>query len=109
MSRRSSVPVRSFGAPESTLEGGNQDAHEEPSAARRILGKFSLSNLRHGRPSFATSRGDRDNSSAMNTERAPIPTMMQSSAEVYTTPLPKLSMIVLSIVGSPIPTPYISF
>lgn len=98
-SRRLSAPVRSFGTPESALEEGNQSSHQEPSAARRILGKFSLSNLRHGRPSFATSRGEGEPLSTPNAERAPIPTMMQPSREVYAAPLPKLSMIVLSIVS----------
>ncbi|KAF8155795.1 hypothetical protein B0H34DRAFT_509817 [Crassisporium funariophilum] len=98
-SRRPSAPVRLFGTLESAdLNDENEAPPQETSAADRILGKISLSSLRRGRQSFAASRneGERPRTSP-SLERPPIPTMMQSSGEGYSTPLPKLSMIVLSI------------
>ncbi|KAH9478348.1 Major facilitator superfamily multidrug transporter mfsB [Psilocybe cubensis] len=53
--------------------------------------------------------------STPSTERAPIPTMMQSTGEVYMTPLPKLSMVVLSItmlgefLSANVSTPFLLF
>ncbi|KAJ3514284.1 hypothetical protein NLJ89_g2460 [Agrocybe chaxingu] len=90
-SRRPSIPVRSFGSAEPASEPGNDD---QQSTARRIFGRISFSKLR---PSFSTSRNE-DGALPLTSgsERPPIPTM-QASGEVYSTPLPKLSMIVLSI------------
>lgn len=102
--RRPPAHLRSFGTPELTLEDGNEypqgsTSSEEPSAARRILGKISLSSFRRGRQSVTNpSQGDSRDATTQSSERVPIPTMMQSSGEVYMTPLPKLSMVVLSIV-----------
>jgi hypothetical protein len=91
--------VRSFGIP-LDVEGNEEPPRETSGAAavRRILGKISFSNLRL-RPSFGNN-GGQNPPSTPSTERAPIPTMMQSSGETYMTPLPKLSMIVLSIVSA---------
>ncbi|KDR80263.1 hypothetical protein GALMADRAFT_242597 [Galerina marginata CBS 339.88] len=115
-SRRPSAHVRSFGAPESLPEDGNESSNPEPSAARRILGKMSLSSLRRGRASFVTPRGEGGPPpSTPSAERAPIPTMMQSSGETYMTPLPKLSMVVLSItmlgefLSANVSTPFLLF
>jgi hypothetical protein len=96
-----SVPVRSFGRLDSsTLEGGNEALPRETSTVRRFLGgRISLGNL--GRPSFSSF--GRDGEAALPTpksDRPAIPTMMQPSGEVYSTPLPKLSMVVLSIVSN---------
>lgn len=91
-------PRRVFGSEGSALD----DDIPEQSTARRILGRVSFGNSQH-RPSFAarwrsviTNDGDADGTPT--TERPAIPTMMQSSGEAYMTPLPVLSMIVLSIV-----------
>lgn len=94
-SRRPSTHIRSFGIPEPLSEDSNEAAG--PSTARRILAWMSFSSLRPGRPSFLHRRSEEEAPSTPSTERAPIPTM-SASGEVYMTPLPKLSMIVLSIV-----------
>ncbi|KAF9530140.1 hypothetical protein CPB83DRAFT_851026 [Crepidotus variabilis] len=116
-SRRPSVPSRTFGTPVATdaAEGaGHTD--DSPSMGRRLLGSISLSSLRNARPSFSFSRGGNSTiSSTPETERPPIPTMMQSSGEVYSTPLPKLSMTVLSItmlaefLSANVSTPFLLF
>ena len=93
-SRRPSTHIRSFGSQEPLLE----DATPTPSTAHRILGRISFSSLRRGRPSFLNPRNG-DSTSTPSTERPPIPTMMTGSGEAYMTPLPKLSMVVLSIVS----------
>ncbi len=90
-SRQSSAPTRTFGSVE-------DDAERADHTSRRLSGKISFGRLKLGRPSFAFSRGNNSQIS-VGTERPPIPTMIHSSGEVYSTPLPKLSMIVLSIVG----------
>lgn len=95
-SQPSSTRIRSFGSQEPLTE----EANPSPSTAHRILGRISFSSLRRGRPSFLGSRNDGGSVSTPSTERPPIPTMMNASAEAYMTPLPKLSMIVLSIVSA---------
>ncbi|PPQ77975.1 hypothetical protein CVT25_015442 [Psilocybe cyanescens] len=114
-STRPYTHVRSFGMPSADEDEGLVQ-EEEPSTARRILGKISLSSFRRSRPSFANSMANREsNPSIPSTERAPIPTMMQSSGEVYMTPLPKLSMVVLSItmlgefLSANVSTPFLLF
>jgi len=92
--------VRSFGTP-LDVEGDAEPPRENPGAAvRQILGRISFSSLR-GRPSVVN-HGAQNSPPTPSAERAPIPTMMQSSGEAYMTPLPKLSMIVLSIVSASI-------
>jgi hypothetical protein len=94
-SRSSSVPVRTFGRLDSSVtESGNDGPI---STARRFLGRMSLGNLKGGRPSFGSFR--RDGLPTPKPDRPAIPTMMQPSGEAYSTPLPKLSMVVLSIVS----------
>ena len=93
--RRSSVPIRSFGSQGSGL--GDDTSEAPASTTQRILGRISFGSFRH-RPSFLNRVNEQD-SATPTPERAPIPTMMQPSSEVYTTPLPILSMIVLSIVS----------
>jgi len=94
-------PRRSFGVNESALDDDNETPQYEQNAVRRILHRFSFGSSRH-RPSFtARWRNNVDEEGGMvmpTSERPPIPTMMQPAGEAYTTPLPVLSMIVLSIV-----------
>ncbi|KAK7041431.1 hypothetical protein VNI00_009297 [Paramarasmius palmivorus] len=76
-SRHGSTPHRSFGADDSALD----DTNETPT-------------------SFAARWKNGDGAEAVSTpksERPPIPSVVQSSGEAYVTPLPLLSMIVLSI------------
>ena len=71
---------------------------------RRFSGRVSFSSLLHHRPSFASrwKRGVVDEEAGVSSprpERPLIPSALQPPPEVYSTPLPILSMIVLSIVG----------
>jgi hypothetical protein len=97
-SRSSSLPGRSFGRQDSS--SGNEALPRETFTVRRFLGgRMSLGNL--GRPIFGSFR--RDGEAALSTpksDRPAIPTMMQPSGEVYSTPLPMISMVVLSIVSN---------
>jgi hypothetical protein len=96
---RQSAPSRTFGLSEAS--GNEPDAASTvpaPSGVRQLLGKISLSSFKNARPSFSFSA--RRNTTEPSTERPPIPTMMKPSGEIYSTPLPRLSMIVLSIVRS---------
>jgi hypothetical protein len=102
---RPSLPLRrTFGAGDSALDDTDAPSAERPqNAARRILGGFSFGQNQH-RPSFAARwrGGAHDEEAAADTtpnaERPPIPSALQTAGEAYTTPLPVLSMIVLSIV-----------
>ena len=84
-SPRPNVPVRTFGVVDPE---GEEQAQQPPSAVRRMLSRLSFSSKR--RPSIFGGDGN-------GAEQAPIPTM--TSGELDSTPLPKLSMLVLSIVG----------
>jgi hypothetical protein len=99
-------PVRAFGiqdpvAPSQLLDSSSSSEH---STIRRILGRVSLGGLRKSSNSPLAGLREREAdgiSTATPTpsmSRPPVPTVMQSSGEAYTTPLPILSMIVLSIV-----------
>lgn len=94
VSRQSSRP-RTFGLPEAGVDE-QVETIAEPTGKRRLLGKISLSSFKNARSSFSIGK----NATESNTERPPIPTMMKPSGEIYSTPLPKLPMIVLSIVRS---------
>jgi hypothetical protein len=96
-SRSSSVPVRTFGRLDSSVTDSGNDGPRAISTARRFLGRMSLGNLKGGRPSFGSFR--RDGLPTPKSDRPAIPTMMQPSGEAYSTPLPKISMVVLSIVS----------
>ena len=98
------MPRRVFGPEDSALD--TQDAL--PSRAevpRDHAGRHSSSHTQH-RPSFLTRwqnfRQDEENAipHSPKPDRPPIPSALQPSPEVYATPLPILSMIVLSIVRS---------
>ncbi|THV01922.1 major facilitator superfamily MFS-1 [Dendrothele bispora CBS 962.96] len=74
---------------------------------RRVLGRVSFSNASIRRPSFVgrwknngnnvDHEGGTDTIASPFKERPPIPSVVQSSGEVYMTPLPILPMVVLSI------------
>ncbi|KAF7351232.1 Histone H2B [Mycena sanguinolenta] len=111
-------PRRSFGPNESAVD----DSPETPehNRVRRFIGRLSFGNLSQHRPSFASRlRNNGENGGAEpgtpRTERPPIPTMMHSSGETYATPLPVLSMIVLSItmlgefLSANVSTPFVLF
>lgn len=98
--------VRSFGMDDSALDTDNEtpaaSAGEQTPQTRRILGRISFGHNQH-RPSFTArwmSNVDEEGgfSATPTSERPPIPSALQPSGEAYTTPLPVLSMIVLSIV-----------
>jgi hypothetical protein len=96
------LPRRSFGVQESSVQ---ETSEGESNVIRRVSSRISLWSNRH-RPTFVPwwTKGVNEHgepeSQTPTSGRAPIPTMMQSSGEAYTTPLPILSMIVLSIVRS---------
>ncbi|KAJ7512779.1 hypothetical protein B0H11DRAFT_1947347 [Mycena galericulata] len=114
-------PRRSFGPDESALDDSPETPEQTPSRVQRFIGRLSLGNSQH-RPSFASrwrnNSGNEEEGGppgTPNTERPPIPTMMQSSTETYATPLPILSMIVLSItmlgefLSANVSTPFVLF
>ncbi|TFK19579.1 major facilitator superfamily MFS-1 [Coprinopsis marcescibilis] len=110
-SQRPAAPIRSFG-----LQDGTQESDEAqlntPSAMRRMLGRLSFSSSKR-RPSFLRRHDEEGEDIPM--ERPPIPSMMQTGGETYTTPLPMLSMIVLSItmlgefLSANVSTPFLLF
>lgn len=99
---RRTVPRRSFGVQDSGL---HQTPEREPNAIRRVSSRISAWSDRR-RSSLVPwwKKGVVENGEpepqTPSPARAPIPTMMKPSGEVYATPLPILSMIVLSIVCS---------
>ncbi|KAF9067469.1 hypothetical protein BDP27DRAFT_1267432 [Rhodocollybia butyracea] len=102
--RLSATPRRTFGADDSALD--DTDATPTRSALRRTLPSFT--SLR--RPSFGFKKNDNTDVSP-----APIPSVSQPSPEAYATPLPVLSMIVLSItllgefLSANVSTPFLLF
>lgn len=101
--RTTMPPHRSFGMDESALDDENDTPQHETSAMRKVLGRISFGGSQH-RPSFAArwrngaEEGAEGELLTPSSERPAIPTVVQPSGEAYTTPLPVLSMIVLSIV-----------
>jgi hypothetical protein len=98
----STPPRRTFalGAGDSALD----DNDTTPVAAASRLGRMSFGQSQH-RSSFAARwRGVADEEGRLTgmptSERPPIPSALQPSGEPCTTPLPVLSMTVLSIVSS---------
>ncbi|KAJ7359424.1 major facilitator superfamily domain-containing protein [Mycena albidolilacea] len=111
-------PRRSFGPDESAID----DSPETPeqNRVRSFIGRLSFGNFSQRRPSFASRlrNSGEDGGAEPGTpraERPPIPTMMQSSGETYATPLPILSMVVLSItmlgefLSANVSTPFVLF
>ncbi|KAF8186962.1 major facilitator superfamily domain-containing protein [Mycena galopus ATCC 62051] len=111
-------PRRSFGPNDSAVDDSPETA--DRNRVRSFIGRLSFGNFSQRRPSFASPlRNVGEDAGAEpstpRTERPPIPTMMQSSAETYATPLPILSMIVLSItmlgefLSANVSTPFVLF
>ena len=100
----SSTPRRSFGIDESAL-GINNDTPGSlitGGEQRRILGlgRISFNQIQH-KPSLTSrwrSRDEEDGIPPASPGRPPIPSALEPKGESYSTPLPALSMIVLSIV-----------
>ncbi|TFK49144.1 hypothetical protein OE88DRAFT_472946 [Heliocybe sulcata] len=100
------APTRVFGSEESALDIEDDVTSPNAPGSRRGLGRFSPSfnrTLRHrpsilSRMSFGGSRtGDEENGEEIVADKPLIPSALQQPGEVDVTPLPVLSMIVLSI------------
>ncbi|EGO03767.1 hypothetical protein SERLA73DRAFT_102048 [Serpula lacrymans var. lacrymans S7.3] len=94
--RNSTPPRRSFGVVNSPLDGSTTSpgpalANEPP--GRRFLGRLSSS---YSQRRASATRTDEEAAVKSSMERPPIPNALQAG-EPYSTPLPVLSMIVLSI------------
>ncbi|KAH8829191.1 hypothetical protein DL96DRAFT_1597099 [Flagelloscypha sp. PMI_526] len=119
MSTPGRPPRRSFGIPQQT----SGDLTPDRESLRSKLGRLSFGALQR-RPSFVSRwRGSIDPNSDPEPgtstpgppEQAPIPAVLQAANEPYTTPLPILSMIVLSIamlgefLSASVATPFLLF
>lgn len=105
--QRDSVPIRTFGVQDTPAEEQEGIQQTPASAVRRVLSRLSFGASSKRRPSlFSTADGGDD-------DQPPIPTM--GSGETDATPLPKLSMIVLSItmlgefLSANVSTPFLLF
>ncbi|KAF8889625.1 hypothetical protein BD779DRAFT_322787 [Infundibulicybe gibba] len=114
---RISLPRRTFGIDESALDD-TETPHPEPSVIRKVLGRVSFGSSQHRSSFVARWRSGADGSGVADVstpERPAIPTMMQASGEADTTPLPILSMVVLSItmlgefLSANVSTPFLLF
>jgi len=97
--RQPSGSVRTFGIQDPASDPLENSSTSESNLARRMLGRISFGSL-NGSLRSRLRDGDVGSSASSpgTVGRPPVPTVMQSSGEVYATPLPILSMIVLSIV-----------
>ncbi|KAK7044747.1 histone H2B [Favolaschia claudopus] len=110
-------PNRIFGPPPDESALDDSPDTPERNRIRKFVGRLSFGNLSQHRPSFARSRnsGEDGVSGTPRNERPPIPSVVMTSAEVYATPLPVLSMIVLSItmlgefLSANVSTPFVLF
>ncbi|TFY76791.1 hypothetical protein EWM64_g7223 [Hericium alpestre] len=110
------LPRRVFGIDDSAVADDDL-AHTSPGPSARP-GRISFSRLTH-RPSwFAKWRGedgDEPPAPGAPSDKPPIPSALQQTGEAYSTPLPKLSMTVLSIallgefLTANVSTPYLLF
>lgn len=93
-------PRRVFGPDESALTADEQSPNG-PKQTRRMSGRVSFSTIKPRMSLFGRRRSTMDEENGgeafTNPERPAIPNALQPS-EAYATPLPVLSMIVLSIV-----------
>ncbi|KII87638.1 hypothetical protein PLICRDRAFT_42144 [Plicaturopsis crispa FD-325 SS-3] len=106
-----STPRRSFGVNESALDD-NDTPNDQPTA-RRLFGRLSFNRSQH-RSSWRAVP-DEEGGEGPADERPPIPSALQTPGEAYTTPLPALSMVVLSItmlgefLSANVSTPFLLF
>ncbi|KAF5390805.1 hypothetical protein D9757_004422 [Collybiopsis confluens] len=110
---RLSTPRRTFGTDNSALD----DAEATPvrSTLRRALPRISFGSLRRPSVVFKPSSDHEGGVFSPSADKAPIPSVSQPAPEVYATPLPVLSMIVLSItllgefLSANVSTPFLLF
>lgn len=109
-----STPRRVFGNDDSALDVNSETPASTGGGDHpRVLGRVSFSQGQH-RPSFIsrwrrTQDVEEGLGPAGTPERPAIPSALEPKGESYSTPLPVLSMIVLSIVRSPLNTLQMSF
>lgn len=98
----SSTPRRVFGVDESALDVNDTPGSAAGREQHRVQGRVSF-NQSQRKPSFISRwRRNQDEEDGLGptspAERPPIPSALEPKGESYSTPLPTLSMIVLSIV-----------
>lgn len=91
-SPRESMPIRTFGVQDVQAEEAPQVQQTPSSVVRRVLSRLSLASAKRRGSLFSSADADGNDLH----DKHPIPTMTQGEPD--STPLPKLSMIVLSIV-----------
>ena len=86
------MPIRTFGVQDAEAEESPQVQQAPSSVVRRVLSRLSLASAKRRPSLFSSADADGDD----QYDKPPIPTMTQGEPDA--TPLPTLSMIVLSIV-----------
>lgn len=79
-----------------------------PGQGRRPSGRVSFSTALHHKPSFVSrwkNAANDEETGSISSPKPAIPSALQPTPEVYTTPLPTLSMVVLSIVSDQVRCP----
>ncbi|TEB08967.1 hypothetical protein FA13DRAFT_1722692, partial [Coprinellus micaceus] len=105
---RETMPIRTFGVQDAQAEELPQ-VQQAPSVVRRVLSRLSLASGKRRPSLFSSADDDGDD----QYDKPPIPTMTQTEPDA--TPLPKLSMIVLSItmlgefLSANVSTPFLLF
>lgn len=99
----SALDVEESASPLLSPAGGRRSS-QATTQGRRPSGRVSFSSMLRHRPSFISrwKNGGVDEEAGVSSprpDRAPIPSALQPPPEVYATPLPTLSMVVLSIVS----------
>ena len=89
---RETMPIRTFGVQDPQAEEEPHLQQAPSSVVRRVLSRLSLASAKRRPSLFSSADADGDD----QYDKPPIPTMTQG--ELDSTPLPKLSMVVLSIV-----------
>ncbi|PFH50637.1 hypothetical protein AMATHDRAFT_60780 [Amanita thiersii Skay4041] len=110
---RLKTPSRVFGIHQLSMDDSDLVAQPEPSVLSRVLGRLSFSSK--NRQSMSARLRSTDSRRTTTTERPPIPSMLRPPEEIYVTPLPTLSMVVLSItmlgefLSANVSTPFLLF
>lgn len=98
-----STPKRSFGVDGSALDTDGDTPGSLGDQPRRVLGRVSFDHSQP-KPSFIARwrklQDEEDGRGSTVVEPPLIPSALEQKGEAYSTPLPALSMIVLSIVSS---------